>query len=380
MTQREEIGPGAIESVGQVVRDLDARNVFLVTDRVSFGPCGAEEKLTAALSEFNVTSFSDFDPNPHVEDVRKGMVLFTDAEPDVVIAVGGGSVIDMAKLINFFGSAELDPEVYLADKRLHGTRDGCPLIAVPTTAGTGSEATHFAVLYVGHTKYSVAEECILPDVVVMDPRLTLSMPKYVTASTGMDALGQAIESYWCVNSTEESKAFARKAIGLIIPALPAAIENGDIESRQAMAEGANLAGKAINISKTTAAHAVSYPITSFFGIAHGHAVGLTLPSMLVYNAGATEDDTTDVRGADYVSEVMSELVGMLSADTPAGAADTLNKLMTRIGLETRLSALGVRTDDDIQTILDNGFNPARVKNNPRLLTREALERMLNLIR
>ena len=122
-----------------------------------------------------------------------------------------------------------------------------------------------------------------------------------------------------------------------------------------MAEAAHLAGKAINITKTTAAHAVSYPITSFFNIPHGYAVGLTLPSFLVYNSNVTERDVLDQRGTDYVRQTISEIVGFLGQSNVTDAKQTLDDLMQEIGLKTRLSSLGIKSEKDIELIIENGF-------------------------
>jgi len=188
----------------------------------------------------------------------------------------------------------------------------------------------------------------------------------------MDALSQAIESYWCIDSTEESKDYARKAIKLIMGNLIDAVDNPTRESREAMAEASFLAGKAINISRTTACHAIAYPITSYFGVPHGHAVALTLAQMLVYNSKVTEKDILDKRGINYVHETLKEIAGLIGADDIQDANKRITSLMEEIGLKTRLSEIGVKTDEDIEIIIKNGFNPQRVNNNPRLLTEETL--------
>src|SRR5262249_51347864 len=139
---------------------------------------------------------------------------------------------------------------------------GLPLVAIPTTAGSGSEATPFAVLYVGHVKHSIAGPAMLPDVAIVDPSLTDSMSPALTAVTGMDAFSQAVESYWCIHSTERSKAYARRAIALVLEHLEVAVTAPREENRRAMSKAAHLAGRAIAITKTTGAHALSYPLTS----------------------------------------------------------------------------------------------------------------------
>ena len=143
-----------------------------------------------------------------------------------------------------------------------------------------------------------------------------------------------------------------------------------------MAKAAHLSGKAINITRTTAPHAISYPLTSYFGIAHGHAVALTLPAMLGYNFGANKQDTLDHRGYTYVQKNIEEVVALLGQHDVSRGKKAIEDLMDRIGLERRLSELGLQKGKDIQKIVERGFDPDRVRNNPRLLTRESLNRIL----
>ncbi|MCK4752347.1 MAG: phosphonoacetaldehyde reductase [Planctomycetes bacterium] len=375
MKQKEYIGFESLKQLALALSELSAKRIFLVTGENSYSISGAEKYLTELLSDYEIKRFYDFSSNPKIEEANKGIELFRRAEFDTVVAVGGGSVIDMAKLINFFAVNGLNIRKYLKappDRIYHPK----PLIAIPTTSGSGSEATSFAVLYVNKEKLSVDNEFILPDIAIVDPNLTMSLPKYITAATGIDALSQAVESYWSINSTNESKELAKNAIELIMENIVTATNNPSPPSRLAMARAANLAGKAINITRTTAPHAISYPLTSYFGIPHGHAASLTLSSILKYNAGVNDDDVLDVRGSEYVREVLNELAFLLGAKDIIGAREQLDGLMEKIGLETKLSMLGVRTERDIETIIKNGFNPTRIKNTPRRLTHKALRKIL----
>jgi len=378
MIQKEYIGFNSIKSLKPILAETSAKRIFLVTGKSSYIKSGAKELLDNLLNDYEVQRFQDFDLNPKLKDLERGIEVFNQDDYDVVIAVGGGSVIDTAKLINFSAVNNLNIREYLSNPQKKFIKPR-PLIAIPTTSGTGSEATHFAVLYIDHTKYALAYEYILPDVAIIDPALTMSMPKYITATTGMDALSQAIESYWNINSNDKSKAFAAEAIELIMSNLPGAVNAPDKSTRSAMSKAANLAGKAINITSTTASHAVSYPLTSYFGIPHGHAVALTLAAMLEYNAGVSDDDVLDARGCDYVTENLNKLAALLGKKDIAGAKEEIAELMKRIGLEMKLSLLGVKAEKDIDTIINNGLDPDRVKNNPRKLTRDALRKMLNCI-
>lgn len=377
MAQKEHVGRGAIGGLPDILSGLSPSRIFLVTGRDSYEASGAKDLIEPFLAPYEHTRFWDFSTNPEIGDIERGRDGLRESGCDLVMAVGGGSVIDMAKSVNVLAAQPQEPQAYVLKHEKIGNSER-PLIAIPTTAGSGSEATRFAVVYIDKTKHSLEHQSMLPAFAVVDPALTMSLPPGITAATGMDALCQAVESYWSVNSTEESKKYAAQAIPLIMGNLEEAVNDPSDGAREAMARAAHLAGKAINISKTTASHAISYPITSYFGVPHGHAVGLTLPSMLLYNSGVTEEDLSDERGLTYVRGTLEDLVSLIGAAGFEEAGDRLTNLMERAHLETRLGGLGI-TEDGIAVIVENGFNPDRVKNNPRLLTEESLRSMLSRI-
>ncbi|MCK5605969.1 phosphonoacetaldehyde reductase [Candidatus Pacearchaeota archaeon] len=379
MNQKSYIGPDSIKHLPKLLAEFGGKNIFLVTGKKSFSASGAKALLDDILNGYNVRRFCDFSENPKAEDVNHGISQYESEQFDIVIAVGGGSSIDVAKLINYLSVHPEDFENYKFP--YPPSKDSVkPLIAIPTTSGSGSEATSFAVLYANKEKFSVDNKFLLPDIAIVDPNLTESLPKYITATTGMDALSQAIESYWSINSTNESKRYAGDAIKIIIASLEATVNNPSQSSRLAMAQAAYLAGKAINITRTTAPHAISYPLTSFFGIPHGQAVAVTLSSMLLFNANVSSQDVSDKRGFEYVRKSIAELCQFLGTDSVDNAKEILDSLMLDIGLQTRLRKLGLKNQKDIDIIVANGFNPARVKNNPRMLDgkdlREILEQLL----
>ncbi|PKL50537.1 MAG: alcohol dehydrogenase [Planctomycetes bacterium HGW-Planctomycetes-1] len=379
MIKKEYIGFNTIDSLGPILAELSIRKNFLLKDCNSYAVCGAEKAIERLIDKCEVACFDEFESNPNINDLCRGINAFNAAESDLVLAVGGGSVIDMAKMINFFAVNKLSPQKYLQGETA-GLRKGLPLIAVPTTAGTGSEATRFAVLYIEKEKFSIAHDYILPDVAIVDPQFTMSLPARITAETGMDAFSQAIESYWCINSNDQSKQFAAEALSLAFANLAEAVHLQTPRSRLAMSKAAHLAGKAINITQTTAPHAVSYPITSFFDIPHGHAVALTLSEFLFYNFNVTPDDVADERGADYVKKTIQEISSILGCDGIADAKEVIDSFMKKIGLETKLTSLGIKSEKDIELIIQHGFNPARVKNNPRVVSEKSLRRILYNIR
>jgi len=372
--QKEYIGEKSISFLRDILRENSAKKVFLVTGRKSYYDPAIQAKLKGIFDGFEIMHYSGTVNIPIIDNIQTGISLFYNLSPDIIIAIGGGSTIDLAKTINAC-AAQNEEKIEQIVKNNNINNKGINLIAVPTTAGSGSEATHFAVIYINGIKYSLRHPNILPDYVILDPELTYTLPSRTTAVTGIDALAQAIESYWCINSTSNSKDYARQAIELIMKNLLTSVNSPTPASREKMMQAANLAGKAINITQTTAPHAISYPITSRFNIPHGHAVGLTLPSILEYNSQVTLADVQDKRGIKYVNKTINELVSLLNAQNAKDAKKILTQLMTSCGLQTKLSQIGIRKLD-IDTILDEGFNPDRIKNNPRCVTRDVLEEIL----
>ena len=248
---------------------LDGRKLFLVCR-------GSYDRLEIAdyINSLNPVRFSGFTPNPKMEEVLKGVEAFKTTDCDTILAVGGGSPIDVAKCIKYYSEADV------------------PIIAIPTTAGTGSESTHFAVVYENGTKKSVASPELLPDIVILEPGTLKNVPEYTRKATMLDALCHSIESHWAKKATPESREYAEQAIVMIKKYKDAYLADTD-EGNRGMMEAANLAGRAINISTTTAAHAMCYKITSMYGLQHGHAAAVCLPEVWQYiddNAGITRDE------------------------------------------------------------------------------------------
>lgn len=374
--QKEFIGKYELKNIRSHSKLSQADKVFLVTGKKSFNMSGAKGVIERELGDISYEVFNDFTENPKIDDIKKGMHMFRKSEYTGVIAIGGGSVIDMAKLINILSAQEGKAEdiikgsVGILNKGKHFT-------AIPTTAGAGSEATHFAVAYDGDEKYSVASEFILPDTVILDPVLTFRLGADVTATSGMDALSQAIESYWNVNSNAQSKEYSSKAISLIISNLEKAV-NDDEEARYNMSVAANLAGKAINITKTTAPHAVSYTMTSHFGVPHGQAVSITLGEFLKFNHEVTDEDVTGLKKASDVKKEIDEIIKLLGARSTDEAAGVIHTLMKRIGLKTKLGELGISSEEDLELIISK-VNLQRLNNNPRKVTTDALKKILRNI-
>lgn len=286
-TQLTAEGRGSLKRLPEMMKKLKIRNPLIV------GIPPLPERLTGEVPSLsNAPLFSAFHANPDLRDTLAGAALFREAGCDGLIAVGGGSSIDTAKGIRALlatasaaptASASTSSVPYALEealsrvaRRLLPDRLPVPEIAIPGTAGTGSEATQFAVVYDGGKKISLDHPDLLPEGVILDAALLDTLPMYHKKSCALDALAQGIESYWSWGATEESRVHAYLAILGVLDNLKAYLA-GDPKAAEEMLHAAFQSGKAIQITRTTAAHAMSYQLTKTMGLAHGHAVMVTLP-------------------------------------------------------------------------------------------------------
>ncbi len=369
---------GAVGQVARILADLRVKSLFMVADEIAFGSSGAEAAIEPAIAPHSVERFTQFQCDAKLPDVQRGIDCFGKARWDAVLAVGGGSTLDVAKLISNLGVQDDSPEqIVCGAARL--VRDGPPLIAIPTTAGTGSEATHFAVCYVAGKKYSLTHRFLLPEFALVDPQLTHSLPPRLTAASGLDAFCQAVESLWAIGSSDASARLAREGLCLASDHLVAAVHQPTPAVRAGMSRAAHLAGRAINLSKTTAPHAISYAISMAAGVPHGLAVALTLPAVLLYNSQTTADDCVDPRGPDHVRSRIALVLEVLACDTPTEAAHKIENLIRSVGGHTRLCEVGLDGDADIEMLIER-VNTQRLSNNPRSIAPETLRQLLHSVR
>ena len=364
---------GALRRFEELLRQLHAEELFFVADQPAYERSGAARILDPVVTLRKTTWFTEFALNPKIEDVERGVALFRKGRPDAVVALGGGSALDMAKLIAGCGSQSGVPADYATGKR-NLEKAGPPKILIPTTSGTGSEATHFAVVYMGEQKCSLAHPSLLPEYAIIDPTLTHSLPPRPTAACGLDALCQAMESIWAVGATAESLAYATQALELALAHLENAVLHPTPQDRLAMARAAHLAGQAINLSKTTAPHAFSYAVTTRFGVPHGAAVALTLGAFLHHNYGVDDASCTDPRGPAAVKERLEVLLELVGQGSLAAAQARLRSLMAKIGCPVRLGETGIRREDLPGLI--QAVNLERLSNNPRGITAEEMLTLL----
>lgn len=307
--------------------------------------------------------FSEFTPNPLYEQVCAGVELFNKEACELIVAVGGGSTIDVAKCIKLF--CKMDHSInYLKQDTFDS---GITLIAVPTTAGTGSESTRHAVIYYEGVKQSISHLSIVPDYAVLEPSVLKTLPVYQKKCTMLDALCQAVESWWSVNSTDESKEYSRKAIESIRENWKAYIFENTDESAARIMEASNYAGRAINITATTAAHAMSYKITSMYLFPHGHAVAVCMPEVWEYVLSHT-DDCIDTRGSEYLRETLLQISELITLDKFRAMLNKMDMQYPEAG----------NKEEELET-LAKSVNPVRLKNNPVALSTDVMREMYRRI-
>ena len=370
------IGAGSFNQyLAAALQELNAKHFFIIADEPACTRSGAKAILAEQVPSHATVWFSDFTPNPRLEDVERAVstcrqAIGSEVEELAIIAVGGGTAIDLAKLT---AAAVQQPGVLPLWKsgRTAIEEPVTRLLAIPTTAGTGSEATPIAVVYIHGVKHSLEHASLLPGTVIVDSLLTASLPPSVAAATGLDCLCQAIESLWSVRATDSSRADAWEALQLAVEYLVPVVKCPTAESREAMSRAAHLAGRAIGVSRTTAAHALSYHLTSQYGVPHGMAVAIFLGPLLVYNSQITDEDCQDPRGAGSVRQVIQQICGQFGAADARLAAQRWNQMLINLAVPSRLEDVGVQTSAARQQ-LARSANLARLSNNPRRLTEQAI--------
>ena len=355
-------GSNCIQSARDSLHAIGCRNTMIVAGNSFFnGPLTQEFDTFFPKSVF----FREFHPNPLYEEVCAGVEMFRSCGCDSIMAVGGGSALDVAKCIKLF-CRMTQGENYLLQEFCD---NGVPLVVLPTTAGTGSEATRFAVIYKDGEKQSVAHDSIIPDMVILKPSVLKTLPLYQKKCTMLDAICQGIESWWSVNSTPESRAFSKEAVSRIMTHWKEYLHDGSATAAEQIMLAANTAGKAINITQTTAPHAMSYKLTSMYKIPHGHAVALCLPEVWEHMMKHS-DECIDPRGKEFLKQILQDISDAVSKENNIGQAAGFRSFLKQLDIDFP----AVVREGDTE-ILASSVNPVRLKNNPVKLSREVLLQM-----
>lgn len=362
-------GAGAIKAVPEEIKARGFKKAFVASDPdlVKFG---VTKKVTDLLDEAGIeyALYSNIKPNPTIENVQTGVAAFKEAGADCIVAIGGGSSMDTSKAI---GIIITNPE--FADVRsLEGvapTKNPCaPIIAVPTTAGTAAEVTiNYVITDVEKKrKFVCVDNHDIPVVAVVDPEMMSSMPKGLTAATGMDALTHAIEGYITKGAWELSDMFHIKAIEIIARSLRGAVEN-TAEGREGMALGQYVAGMGFSNVGLGVDHSMAHTLSAYYDMPHGKACAILLPTTMEYNAEYTGEKYKDIAKAMGVEGVD----GMTQEEYRKAAVDAVKKLGEDVGIEMTLK--GVVKEEDIPQLAKDAYADACRPGNPRDTSVEDIE-------
>ena len=376
-SEKIKVGFNAVNEIGKIINEIGARKVLLASGR-HVGETDFFSEIAKLIEEegIEVVVYKEIENDPTVEAVDKGAEVLRQYGAEAVVAVGGGSVMDTAKGMCMLQTNCGSIEGYLFGGDKEVDEKGMPLIAVPTTAGTGSEVTHFTVINntKKQVKLSVAHPYITPDYAIIDPMLTVGTSPYITATTGMDALTHAIESYVSLNATPVSKAFSLEAITLIGQNL--LVANGDgnnLEARYNMAVASTIAGMAFDIAGVGAVHGIAQAIGGVVHVSHGMANALMLPHVMLRNLCG------DFLGFSQIAQALGENVQGLSLQEGAlKSVSAVETLLNGLSLPKRLSdsEIGV-TKELFPQIIKETMDYRQLSINPCMLSSKDIEKILN---
>jgi len=361
-------GAGSIEQIAAVAADYEAKNVVIITDQGVWGS-GLVDNPKALLegAGVNVHVINDTPPEPTVDQVNAIFQAAKEFECQMIIGIGGGSSMDTAKIVSLL----LTNSVNLRDLvkgKAQIKRRGVPTLMIPTTAGTGSEATPNAIVLVPEEelKVGIVSEKMVPDSVILDPNLTINLPKHITANTGMDALCHAIECYISKKANPFSDTFALKAITLISRSIRTAYHDGhNVAAREDMLLGAMFGGISIATSSTTAVHALSYPLGGKYHIPHGLSNAILLPDVMKFNLDVCEEKFKDIAVAMEL-----EISGSTTRQAAEKMIDNLYSLIKDLNVTCDLRAKGIN-EAALDDLIEAAAKVTRLlDNNPKVVTKE----------
>lgn len=346
MKEQKVISEHVYDAFREIVEDRNLSRILLICGRhvakTPAGQCFVSDKHVAAV-------FQEFEPNPSYESVVRAVSCFRENHCDAVMAVGGGSAMDVGKCVKAF--ADMDPAVNFLKQTI--VPNEIPYFAMPTTAGTGSEATSFAVIYYEGEKQSVADPSCIPDVVFLESAILATLPPDQKKATMLDAICHCVESFWAVNATEESRKYAGEALRIILEHYKSYLA-GDAKAAKQMLSASYYAGKAINISKTTAAHAMSYKLTKLYGIPHGQAAALNLAFVWEQTLIQAEREKN---GA--LLGCLEQLAGLWGCASAKESVRSYREQLKELDMWLKIPV----TKEDLK-ILTESVNEERLKNHP----------------
>jgi alcohol dehydrogenase len=361
-----EFGNGAVRNLADHVARLGGTKVLLVSDP-GVQKAGMTERLTDVLKKAGIpyVIYNEIEPDPDIEGVMRGKAVAAAEGCDLIVGLGGGSSLDTAKAIGLMLVNGGHIRDYVGNGKV--PKKGAPVIAVPTTAGTGSELTIFSVLSdkKEKKKLSVGSVYNCPDLALCDPELTVSLPPHVTAATGMDALTHALESFVNKATQPISEALSIQSMKLIARSLRVAVAQGDnLDARYDMLMASLIAAMAFNPTRLGLSHALAMPLGAHFGIPHGTVNAILLPEVMQYNL------IGNLEKFKLIAQLFGMPVeGMPLPEAAEQAVVAVRKLKADVGITQTLSDYGV-TEDSLDTIASEAMNSHNVPVNPRKPTLE----------
>lgn len=346
---------------------LSGSTVLIISDPFLYQN-GTALKIGADLKDKTVGYFSEIEPNPSCDTVDRAVSYAREMQADCIVGLGGGSALDVSKIVSCLVDQEGSIYDYYAGGSRKLTKRKAALICIPTTAGTGSEVTNVGVYtdQKTHTKMPMVHDQFWADIALVDPKLTYTLPPAVTASTGLDAFCHAIEAYWNRESQPISDWMAMGAMRLILENIKSAYDHpDDEEARGNMMLASLTAGIAFSQTRTTGIHALSFPLTSKFGINHGAACAVTLPAFI----------RLSVRQKREKMESLASCLGFVSVEE---LAQQVEQLMSSMNMATRLSQLGIK-EEDLEDISETGLNAAIIHLTPAVMNKETVCELLRTI-
>jgi len=358
------------EDIKKFINDKRFKKIFVLCGKKSFVTSGAELLFKDLLNNKESKLFYKSSELPILEELVKIINDIKSFKPDLILAVGGGAVIDYAKIANVIDVRD-DLANLIINYSYPFQKKYTKLAVIPTTAGSGAEVTSNAVIYVGGIKHSFESELLLPENFFLIPEFLIPAPNKIKASAGFDAIAQALESLVSKKSNNQSVEYASRSLKISVNSYISFLNNPNLKNASEMSIASNLAGKAISISKTTAPHAVSYPFTSIYNISHGHAVSLTLNKFINFNY-----KNKDKSDSHFNLDERYKMMFNLSKSKNLNSFDQfISNLKQKANLENDFNKLGINIEKDFSKII-SGVNILRLSNNPIKLDKEDLKRII----
>lgn len=365
-----EFGTGKRKDIRKFIDQIGGTKGVLVCSH-SFASNGLAEEFLELSGGKLVAVFSDIRPNPTTDNVNACVELMRSNKADFAVALGGGSPMDCCKAACAIAKGSDKIEPYHSGEKAVSVDEAIPMIAVTTTSGTASEVTNISVLtdLAKNLKQPMNDPAMYPKIALIDPELTLTVPKQITASTGLDVLAHAVESYWSTLNQPICTACSIYAAKLVFQWLEKAYNEPDnLEAREKMAEASIVAGVGFSHPRTTGSHACSFPLTNIYGVPHGEACAFTLDYFVRFNADHADDDGR-----------ITYLAKECGFDSPYAMADEIMRLKKAMGMRTTLTEIGCKTEDEIVELTKNSMSMLMKRNPIELSEKNILDMYKNLM-